>query len=131
MDLAVPITGLYAALQALISLGLQLPIGRKRAATDISIYDGGDKELAVAIRRHGNWTEHVPYAVVLLALLELNGAGGGFLHTLGLILLVARIAHPLGLNAATAKNPLRGLGAFGTLAVFLAAALMLIKQYLA
>jgi uncharacterized membrane protein YecN with MAPEG domain len=131
MDLAVPITGLYAALQALISLGLQLPIGRKRVATDISIYDGGDKELAVAIRRHGNWTEHVPYAVVLLALLELNGAGAGFLHTLGLILLVARIAHPLGLNAATAKNPLRGLGAFGTLAVSLAAALMLLRQYLA
>lgn len=131
MELTVPITGLYAGLQALISLGLQLPIGRKRVQTDISIYDGGDRELAVAIRRHANWTEHVPYAVVLLALLELNGAGPGFLHTLGLVLLVARIAHPLGLNAATAKNPLRGLGAFGTLAVSLAAALMLIRQYLA
>ena len=131
MDLAVPITGLYAALQALIALALQFPIGRRRVASDTSIYDGGDKELAVAIRRHGNWAEHVPYAIVLLALLELNGAGASFLHTLGLVLLVARLAHPLGLNAATAKHPLRGLGAFGTLAVFLAAALMLIKQYLA
>ena len=131
MDLAVPITGLYAGIQALINLGLQLPIGRKRVQTDISIYDGGDKALAVAIRRHANWAEHVPFALVLIGLLELNGAGTGFLHTLGIVLVIARIAHPLGLNAATAKHPLRGLGAFGTVAVTLAAALMLLKQFVA
>jgi uncharacterized membrane protein YecN with MAPEG domain len=131
MDVQVPITGLYAALQALIALGLQLPIGRMRIASDTSIHDGGNQDLAVAIRRHANWAEHVPFALLLIGLLELNGAGASFLHTLGIVLLVARLSHPLGLNARTAKNPLRGSGAFGTILVYLAAAGSLLLKYFA
>lgn len=131
MDLQVPITGLYAALQALIALGLQLPIGRMRIARDTAIHDGGNQDLAVAIRRHANWAEHVPFALLLIGLLELNGAGASFLHTLGIVLLVARLSHPLGLNAKTAKNPLRSTGAFGTILVYLAAAGSLLLKYFA
>ena len=92
----VPITALYAALLGLVMIVLQLLVGRQRLDTDVSLYDGGHPALAVAIRRHANWAEHVPFALILLALIELNGASAVWLHGLGATLLVARIVHPFG-----------------------------------
>ena len=128
--LHVPISGLYAALQALIAIALVMPVGRLRAKGNVSLGSGGNPALEVAIRRHANWTEHVPIALLLIALLELNGGSRGLLHGLGLALLVARILHPLGLKADAMKVPLRGIGAFGTLLVtFVAAIALLLKTF--
>ena len=129
-ELHVPITGLYAALQAFIAIGLVVPIGRLRGKYGVSIHAAGHPDLDVAIRRHANWTEHVPFALLLIALLELNGGSHGLLHGLGAGLLVCRIAHPLGLNAETMRSPLRGIGALGTLLVTLIAAIALLLKAL-
>jgi len=118
MSVPVPaITALYAALQGLVMAALLIPLGRLRSRTNVSIYDGGNPELAVAIRRHANWTEYVPFALLLMLLLELCGASAGLLHGLGLALLAARIAHPLGLDATVMRRPLRGIGAGVTMIV--------------
>jgi uncharacterized membrane protein YecN with MAPEG domain len=129
-DMPVPITALYAALQGILALALQVPIGRLRGQTKASIGDGGSPALAVAIRRHANWTEHVPFALLLLALLELNGASAALLHGLGAVLLVSRIAHPLGLDATVMSRPLRFVGALGTLLVVVVAIVALLRQSL-
>ncbi len=117
----VPITALYAALQGLVMVVLMLLVGRERLETDVSLYDGGHRGLAVAIRRHANWAEHVPFALLLLALIELNGAPALWLHALGGSLLLARIAHPFGLRFDVARVPIRFAGAFITLLVVIAA----------
>ena len=78
------------------------------------------------IRRHGNFTESVPFALILLGFLELNGASPGVLHGLGIALVIARIAHPIGLKHDNVRNPLRGIGAGVTILVTLIAALMLL-----
>ena len=117
----VPITALYAALLGLVMIVLQLLVGRQRFDTDVSLYDGGHRPLAVAIRRHANWAEHVPFALILLALIELNGAPTGWLHLLGGALLAARIIHPFGLRWDVSRAPARFVGAFTTLLVTLAA----------
>ena len=70
------ITALYAALQALVAIGLVVPVGQLRARTNVPLGSGGNPQLEVAIRRHANWAEHVPFALPLIALLELSGAGG-------------------------------------------------------
>lgn len=127
-ELQVPITAIYAALQALLAIGLVVPVGQLRAKTNVSLGAGGNPQLETAIRRHANWTEHVPIALLLLALLELNGAGAGLLHGLGATLLVARILHPLGLDAQNMRRPLRGIGAFATMLVTLVAAVALLLQ---
>jgi uncharacterized membrane protein YecN with MAPEG domain len=127
-ELLVPITAIYAALQALIAIGLVIPVGQLRGKTNVSIGSGGNAELEVAIRRHANWTESVPIALILMALLELNGGSSGLLHGLGAVLLVARILHPLGLKADDMRVPMRGLGAFGTLLVTLVAAIALLVK---
>jgi uncharacterized membrane protein YecN with MAPEG domain len=127
-EIHVPITGLYAALQALLAIGLVVPVGRLRTKYDVSIHAGGHPDLDVAIRRHQNWTEHVPFALFLIALLELNGGSAGLLHGLGATLLVARIVHPLGLDAAIMRRPLRGIGSIATMLVILIAAIALLLK---
>jgi uncharacterized membrane protein YecN with MAPEG domain len=129
--MSVHITSIYAALLGLVFVALEVPIGRLRTATNVSLYDGGNKELAVAIRRHANFVEHVPLALLLMALLELGGAGAGLLNGLGVVLLVARIVHPFGLDYDQMRNPLRGIGAAGTGLVILIASGALIWRFLA
>ena len=125
----VPITAFYAGLLALIVIVLGALIGPLRLRTGISILHGDNMVLATAIRRHGNFTESVPLALILLGFLELNGASPGLLHGLGIALVVARIAHPLGLKHDNVRNPLRGIGAGGTTLVTLIAGGMLIWGY--
>jgi len=128
-ELHVPVSGLYAALQALLAIGLVVPVGQLRTKYDVSIHAGGHPDLDVAIRRHANWAEHVPFALLLIALLELNGGGAGLLHGLGITLLAARVLHPFGLKADTMRVPLRGIGAFATMLVTLVAAIALLLKF--
>jgi uncharacterized membrane protein YecN with MAPEG domain len=123
-------TGLYAGLLALIVVGLAIQVGIQRVRTGISILHGQDMPLATAIRRHANFTEAVPIVLIMLAALELNGAPPGLLHGLGAALVVARIAHPLGLHHENMRNPLRGIGAGGTTLITIIAAIALIWEYL-
>lgn len=122
----VPITALYAGLLALWSGVLSLQVGLARNRKNISILYDDDMELAEKIRRHANFTEYVPLALVLIVCLELNGASAGVLHGLGGVLLVARILHPFGVHHATMSHPLRAAGAAGTTLVTVVAALLAI-----
>ena len=113
------ITGLYAAIMGLLLLWLDAQVGRLRGQKQVSLYDGGDKELATAIRKQGNFTEHVPLVLVLMALVELNGAPTWLLNATGVALVVGRILHPLGLDYDKMANPMRAIGVLLTLLVIL------------
>ncbi len=123
-----PITAIYAAAMVAISVWLGFQVGSARGKTGISIFHGDDMSLGEKIRRHGNFTENVPFVLVLLAILELNGAPAGLLHALGITLVVARIAHPLGLHADNMRHPLRATGAGLTLLVSVVAGDALVWQ---
>ena len=118
----VPTTAIYAALLALVGVALQQHVGRERLRSGVSLYHGDDEALAVAMRRQANFVEQVPIALVLLAVLELNGASAVWLHGLGGALLLARIVHPFGLEMAESRRLPRFAGALATLAVVLVAA---------
>ncbi len=92
------ITALYAIPLALMMLGLSIYVTMLRAKTGISIMDGGNVALAERIRRHGNFVENVPMALILMALAELLGSGGAWLHAAGSFLLVGRITHVMGIR---------------------------------
>lgn len=125
----VPITALYAGVLALILGALGYQVGSTRNRTGISILHGDDMDLAEKIRRHANFIENVPLALILMCVLELNGAGAGLLHGLGIALVVARIAHPLGLHHDNMRHPLRAIGAGVTFLVTAIAALAAIWQW--
>jgi uncharacterized protein len=123
------ITGLYAALLALLMLGLAVRVMLLRRNTSIGLGDGGNRTLACAVRAHGNAIEYVPIGLILLLVLELNQTLPVLLHAFGIVLLLGRVVHALGLSATPGMSAGRAVGAALTLLVLLAMALMLIWQY--
>jgi uncharacterized membrane protein YecN with MAPEG domain len=123
-----PITGLYAALLSLILLFLWSRVSATRMKTGIALGHGDDPELTYRIRRHANFVEHVPMALILFAVVERGGAQPAVVHALGATLLVARILHPLGIGEVKTPNPLRALGAGATFLVILVAAALALWQ---
>jgi hypothetical protein len=116
-----PVTALYAPLLGLVGLVLASLAGRARSRAGVSLGHGGKPELLEAMRRHANFVEYVPLALLLLAVIELNGTPKWWLHTLGVALVASRIVHPLGLHFDRMMDPLRIVGAAGTMIVLLAA----------
>lgn len=123
------ITGLYAAILTLLILGLAVRVMLIRRRTRIGLGDGGDRSVACAIRAHGNATEYVPLALILLLVLELNQTVPMLLHAFGIVLVIARIVHAFGLSRAAGNSAGRAVGAGLTLVVTGLMALMLIWQY--
>ena len=112
--MSVTITLLYAALLGIVGFILQCLVGPLRGRHNVSLDHGGHKDLNEAIRRHGNWAENVPYILLMMALIEINGASKGWLHALGLLLLASRMIHPMGMDANRMAHPLRIVGMAGT-----------------
>ena len=99
--MAVPVTALYGALNALLTLALGLNISRLRNKYQLFRGDGGHADLASAVRAHGNNTEHVPLILVLLLVAELSGGSSLMLHVFGGALLVSRLLHGVGVIVAS------------------------------
>jgi len=127
--MAVPITALYLAVFAVFSVVLALGCGVIRGREGISIGDGGRADLHLAMRRHGNFIENVPFLMIMFAALELNGASAGLLHGLGITLVVARALHALGLKADSIQSIPRAIGAGLTILITLVAAGSLAWQF--
>ncbi|MGR3493436.1 MAG: MAPEG family protein [Shimia sp.] len=95
------ITALYAGLLGLVYMTLTWLVIDRRRTTGKSLGDGGDALLNRRIRGHGNFTETVPIALIMLALIEAQSAPALALHTLGLMLLIGRILHGAALMRLT------------------------------
>jgi len=71
----------------------------------------------------------VPYFMIMMAALELNGAGPALLHGLGLAMLFVRAMHVIGFKADRLQTIPRAVAGFGTLLVSLTAAGVLVSQF--
>jgi len=123
------ITGIYAALLALLVVILAVRVMLLRRKTSIGLGDGGNRTLACAVRAHGNAVEYAPLALILLLVLELNQTQPLWLHAFGIVLVLGRVAHAAGLSATPGMSAGRAIGAALTLLVLLVMALLLIWQY--
>ena len=90
---AIHLTLLFAGLCALLQCALTVLVIVRRVQTKVPLMDGGDNPLLRRMRAHGNFTETVPLALMLLALLELRGLPPAWLWALGLCLLLGRALH--------------------------------------
>ena len=116
----VSIVAIYAALNALLLLALSYNVGRHRARTD-SLVPGamGDDILVRAIRAHGNATEYIPLAMVMLLILSLLSAPLSLLHGLGSVFTLGRVAQAAGMVRSKHPNPVRFSGNLFTGLVYL------------
>ena len=125
------ITGLYAALCALLILALSYRIVALRRRLKVGIGDGGDAGLARAIRAQANAIEYIPLLLVMLLVAENNGAGEVFLHAAGAGLVLARVLHAVGLSGSAGTSVGRFWGTLGTWILLLVLALQLLWAYAA
>jgi uncharacterized membrane protein YecN with MAPEG domain len=103
------VTPLYAALCGLLLIVLSVRVILLRRRHRVSLGTGGHTELERATRIQANFTEYVPLTLLLLFLLELSRQPVWALHALGLLLVLGRIIHALGLATAS-RNGGREIG---------------------
>lgn len=113
------ITGFYAGILGLILVLLTARVIVTRTREKVSLLDGGNPRMTVAIRQQGNFSELVPFALILILVAEVLGSSIYLIHILGIVLVVARVIHPFGLRVDRGDTPPRVLGATLTLIVIL------------
>jgi uncharacterized protein len=108
------ITGFYATLLAFLIIWLGIRVILLRNKLKIGITDGGNLELAQAMRVHGNAIEWVPMALILVACAESQHLSNYWLHGLGITLIISRSIHAFGLMHSKGRSLGRMYGTLGT-----------------
>jgi uncharacterized membrane protein YecN with MAPEG domain len=123
-----PITLTLAAAMGLLTLWLAMRVSRARMASKVVIGDGGDPQLITRMRAQSNFVEYTPFVLILMGLVELARGPVTWLWVVAIVYVLARIAHPFGMERP-APNALRAGGillTFLTLIVLSAYALFIV-----
>jgi uncharacterized membrane protein YecN with MAPEG domain len=123
------VTSLYAGLLGLMAIAVAFPAGTMRGKLDIPLGDGGNRDLLLAMRRHANFAEWVPIALIVIALLEMDGVTKVAIHSLGAGLVFVRACHALGLRRDSMSGAGRFVGAMGTVLVVVVASIWCIVRF--
>ncbi len=94
----VGITAFYAAILSFLFIWLSRNVIVARRRQRVTLGDGGDTVLLRRVRAQGNFAEYVPFALVLMALGEIQGLYPILVHALGLTLLIGRCLHAYGVS---------------------------------
>ena len=113
-----PITLSIAGAAALINFWLAFRVSRVRAASKVSMGDGGVPELIARMRAQANFVEYAPFFLILLGLIELAHGSATWLWLVGIVFIVGRILHAFGMDRP-APNPMRMIGTFATMATLI------------
>lgn len=108
--MTISVTALYAAFFAIMFAALRIHVSILRGKYDVSILHDNKMDLALRIRRHGNFNENVPYAIVLMLIAEALGTPALWIHVMGLALVVSRVFHVISLDVENTASPLRIIG---------------------
>ncbi|MDR0807506.1 MAG: MAPEG family protein [Enterobacteriaceae bacterium] len=92
------VSALYVVLGALLLLKLSLDVIKMRTQYHVSFGDGGFYELQTAIRAQSNAMEYIPVALILMVVMEMNGANVWLVHVCGIMLIIGRLIHLYGLR---------------------------------
>lgn len=103
-----PITLSTAAATGIINLWLGLRISRIRLRDQVLIGDDGNDILAGRMRAHANLAEYAPFVLILMALIEAMRGSATALGVAGIIFVLARIAHPIGMDLRRSNVPRAG-----------------------
>ena len=87
-----------AGAAALINVWLAFRVGQARHASGVLIGDGGDEKLTARMRAQANFVEYAPFVLILIGLIELTRGPSPWLWIAGAAFLLARLAHPLGMD---------------------------------
>jgi hypothetical protein len=109
----VPVTLAAAAALGLLNMWLGWRVGQFRGKLKVSVGDGGHEPLLRRMRAQANFIESAPLFLLLLLPLEVSGANRIGLATMAAIFVLARVAHPFGMESAD-QHRWRMVGTMGT-----------------
>ncbi len=113
------VTSLVAAVLTAIFIKLSLAVIGLRKKNRVGLGSGGHEDLERAIRAQGNFAEYVPFGIILMACLELNGAPWWLVAIPGVALIIGRLIHAVGINTPPPDFSKRVLGMKLTFATLL------------
>lgn len=116
-------TPIYAGILAILFIFLSARVIEARRSIGVALGDGGDRQLLRRQRAHANFSEYVPIALILLALVELQGMPHWLLHATGAALLLGRLSHAYALSHEPEPMRFRVLGMLLTFAALLTGAI--------
>ena len=125
-----PITPLLAGVFGLMYLFLSISVIRIRYSANISLGTRDNDELEKEVRIHANFAEYLPFCLLLFWFVESITFNSRLVFWLGSLLLVARVAHVLGMKDSKSLLILRRFGVVATFAVMLISCVYLIWWYL-
>ena len=104
------VTATVASLLTMIFIKLSFAVIGLRRKNKVGLGSGGHDDLERAIRAQGNFAEYVPFGIILIACLELNGAPLWLVAILGIALIIGRLIHAKGINTPPPDFSKRVLG---------------------
>lgn len=104
------VTSIIAALLTAVFIRLSFNVIGLRRKNKVGLGSGGNEDLERAIRAQGNFAEYVPFGLILLACLELNGAVWWLIAIPGVTLIIGRLIHAIGINTPPPDFSKRILG---------------------
>ena len=104
------ITSIIASVLTIIFVRLSFAVIRLRRKNKVGLGSGGHEELERAIRAQGNFAEYVPFGIMLIACLEINGAPWWLVAVPGITLIAGRLIHAKGINMPPPDFSQRVLG---------------------
>ena len=104
------VTSIIASVLTIIFIKLSFAVIGLRRKNKVGLGSGGHADLERAIRAQGNFAEYVPFGIILIACLELNGAPWWLVALPGIALIIGRLIHAVGINEAPPDFSKRVLG---------------------
>ena len=104
------VTSIVASVLTIIFIKLSFAVIALRRKNKVGLGSGGNDNLERAIRAQGNFAEYVPFGIILIACLELNGAPWWLTAILGIALIIGRLLHAKGINVPPPDFSKRVLG---------------------
>ena len=124
--IAGPVSFLYAGLLGLLLIALSIRVVLARRRYKVRLGPGTDDGMQQAVRVQANFTEYVPFAVLLLVFSEISGLPSAIVHGAGVLLLVSRVMHAWGLSQSPGRTFGRFYGTAGTWITILGLSLWLL-----
>lgn len=121
------VSALTAGVLIVMQMVLMLAVILARRRNRQSLGDGGNPDMLIAIRRHGNFAENAALFIAGFALLELTDGNRPALEIMCAIFVLARISHAIGLSMPTTVNRFRLAGIVATVGVGMVLGLRLIR----
>ncbi|MEM6462813.1 MAG: MAPEG family protein [Pseudomonadota bacterium] len=118
------ITPIFAGFLALIYCFLAMRVISARRSLRVGFGDGGERRLVRAIRVHGNFSEYVPFILILMMMGELMSAPAWVTFAIGIVLVSGRLVHAAGVSRQPEPPGSRTIGMGLTLTALLAGAIV-------